>query len=97
MPLVAYIAIAHRAYQQYTAFMQCYVQTPEEQIPDNKLTFTQDREVQGALLPAPFISQAVQVHFSRDQISAGEGTPGLRGIMLLGREPTDSLAARKRR
>ena len=91
------IALAHRAHQQYTAFMQCYVQTPEEQIPDNKLTFTQDREVQGALLPAPFISQVVQVHFSRDQISAGEGTPGLRGIILLGREPTDSLDARKRR
>ena len=73
------------------------VQTPEEQIPDNKLTFTQDREVQGALLPAPFTSQEVQVLFSKDQISEGEGTPGLRGIMLLGRELTDNPNARKRR
>ena len=87
------LGTAHRADHRYAAFTQCYVQTPEKQMPEKKLTFTASREMQVNMLPAPFTTQQVQVLFSRDGISDGGGTPGLRGIVLLGREPADGSGA----
>ncbi|OUT63310.1 MAG: hypothetical protein CBB71_00525 [Rhodopirellula sp. TMED11] len=91
--LIKALAIAHRTDVRYPAFKQCYVQTPSEQFPTNELTFTQDRGVQSAMLQVPFTSQEVQVLFSQEEVFAGEGTPGLRGIMLLGCKPSDSPAS----
>jgi hypothetical protein len=88
------LGLAHRACPQYRAFTQCYVQTQGQHIPENKLTFKESREVQVVMLPTPFTSSEVEIRFISDQISAGVGTPGLRGVMLVGRDSTESSEKR---
>jgi hypothetical protein len=78
------LGLAHRIDPQWKVFKQCYVQMPERHVPANRLTFTESREVQIAMLQETFTSSRVEIKFLSDQISAGEGTPGLLGIMLIG-------------
>ena len=90
------LGIAHRANPQYRAFTQCYVQPQGQHIPGNRLTFQEDREVQVIRLSASFTSSEVEICFPSNQISKGEGTPGLRGVMLVGRASTENSEKRTR-
>ena len=69
---------------------------PGRRASENKLTFTESREVQIAMLREPFISSRVEIKFPSDQISTGEGTPGLRGIMLIGCDPAEDGGKKRR-
>jgi len=52
--------------------------------------------VQIAMLQKPFTSSRVEIKFLSDQISTGEGTPGLRGIMLIGCDPAEGGEKKRR-
>ena len=90
------LGLAHRVEPRWKFFKQCYVQMPGRRASENKLTFTESREVQIAMLREPFISSRVEIKFPSDQISTGEGTPGLRGIMLIGCDPAEDGGKKRR-
>ena len=90
------LGLAHRVEPRWKFFKQCYVQMPGRRASENKLTFTESREVQIAMLRERFISSSVEIKFPSDQISTGEGTPGLRGIMLIGCDPAEDGGKKRR-
>ena len=90
------LGLAHRVEPQWKFFKQCYVQMPGRHASENKLTFTESREVQIAMLQKPFTSSRVEIKFLSDQISTGEGTPGLRGIMLIGCDSAEGGEKKRR-
>ena len=90
------LGLAHRVEPRLKFFKQCYVQMPGRRASENKLTFTESREVQIAMLRERFISSSVEIKFPSDQISTGEGTPGLRGIMLIGCDPAEDGGKKRR-
>ena len=90
------LGLAHRVEPRWKFFKQCYVQMPGRRASENKLTFTESREVQIAMLRERFIGSSVEIKFPSDQISTGEGTQGLRGIMLIGCDQAEDGGKKRR-
>jgi hypothetical protein len=69
-------------------FTLMYVQTPEVQMPVNKIIIPQDKRPHEFLLPQPVVGKVIQLAFDKKKVDGAKGEPpGLRGILLYGHEP----------
>jgi hypothetical protein len=83
---VTAIGILPRQSPTTKIFTTMQVQTPETEMPNNRLHIPEERKLHIAQLPQNITSQVIRIVFDKNGI-AGEGNPqGLRGLVLVGRQ-----------
>ena len=74
-------------------FTRMQVQTPDTEMPENRLLIPEDRRLHIAQLPQSITSKAIRIVFDKKAVIGDGDPPGFRGMVLLGRPPEVATAS----
>jgi hypothetical protein len=74
-------------------FTRMQVQTPDTEMPENRLLIPEDRRLHIAQLPQSITSKAIRIVFDKKAVIGEGDPPGFQGMVLLGRPPEVATAS----